>query len=470
MGAAARTRSAPGGPGYASVRKAMDDATLGSLEQALSATPDNAKLLVVVVRGLLERGEGERAAAHVRRCTTIDRAEAAERAVAARALLAAGEPARACELCEGDDPELLIVRADALERLARHEEALSAYRRAVEANATLENPELLARIRARAPRAVRKLGAPALKVVANDDTAALEVTRWLVPEREKVTFEDVGGLDHVKDQVRKRIILPFSKPSLFQRFKKRVGGGILLYGPPGCGKTLLARCTAGECKAAFFNVAISDVLDMYIGESERKLSALFEKARASAPAVMFFDELEALAGKRQYTREATAAKLVSQFLSEMDGFAQNNHGVLIIGATNVPWAVDPAFRRPGRFDRVLFVPPPDQSARREILEKLLRDRPHDDCDTDAIARRTSGFSGADLEHIVELSSDEAIDSSLAEGREVPIRQEHLLKALQEARPTTLEWLTTARNYARYANEGGQYDDVLTFLKKHGKEP
>jgi SpoVK/Ycf46/Vps4 family AAA+-type ATPase len=331
----------------------------------------------------------------------------------------------------------------------------------------LEDPELLARIRAARPARARA-GGPSLRVIANDDTAALEVTRLLVPESTRMTFADVGGLDHVKGMIHKRIILPFAKPSLFQRFKKRVGGGILLYGPPGCGKTLLARATAGECSAAFFNVAISDVLDMYIGESERKLNALFEKARSSAPAVLFFDELEALAGKRQYTREATSSKLVSQFLSEMDGFTRNNHGVLIMGATNVPWAIDPAFQRPGRFDRVLFIPPPDRTARRSILERLLDKRPSAKLDLDFVAEKTPGFSGADLENIVELASDAATEVSLEQGKEVPIEQAHLVRALGEARPTTGEWLTTARNYARYANQGGLYDDVLQFLDKHAK--
>jgi transitional endoplasmic reticulum ATPase len=445
----------------------MDDATLGSLESALSASPDNAQLLSVVLRELLARGQSERALPHVRRAGALSEASAEARALAGRVLLASGAAAEAEALCRGQAPEEALVRADALAQLSRNDEALALYQAAVKDNATLEDPELLARIRARSAKVVR-LGGPALKVVANDDTAALEASRWLVPENSRVTFQDIGGLSAVQEQIRKRIILPFSKPSLFQRFKKRVGGGILLYGPPGCGKTLLARATAGECKAAFFNVAISDVLDMYIGESERKLSALFEKARSSAPAVMFFDELEALAGKRQYSRESTTSKLVSQFLSEMDGFSQNNHGVLIIGATNVPWAVDSAFRRPGRFDRVLFVPPPDQEARRAILQRLLDARPSEGCDAAAIAKRTSGFSGADLEHVVELASDVAIDASLKEGRETPILQEHLEQALADARPTTLEWLTTARNYARYANEGGQYDEVLDFLKQHGK--
>jgi transitional endoplasmic reticulum ATPase len=243
-----------------------------------------------------------------------------------------------------------------------------------------------------------------------------------------------------------------------------------MYGPPGCGTTLLARATAGQCNATFLNVAIEDVLDMYIGESERKLHALFEKARASTPAVLFFDEIEALAGKRQYTREQHSSKLVSQFLAEMDGFVKNNAGVLILAASNVPWAIDPAFRRPGRFDRVLFVPPPDRAARASILKLQLAGRPlADDIDADALAQRTSGFSGADLENLVDTAADRAIAASLAQGGEVPIAHAHLTAALAEIKPTTLEWLTTARNYARYANEGGQYDEVLAFLARHSKK-
>jgi SpoVK/Ycf46/Vps4 family AAA+-type ATPase len=445
----------------------MDDATIDGLTAALSASPENTKLLSVVLKALLERGEARRGLSYLEACGAASAAAPAERALFARVLLACGETERALGMSEGADPALGLVRADALARLERFEEAQSAYRSAIEQNPTLEDPELLARIRAARPARARA-GGPALRVIANDDTAALEVTRLLVPESTRMTFADVGGLDHVKSMIHKRIILPFAKPSLFQRFKKRVGGGILLYGPPGCGKTLLARATAGECSAAFFNVAISDVLDMYIGESERKLNALFEKARSSAPAVLFFDELEALAGKRQYTREATSSKLVSQFLSELDGFTRNNHGVLIMGATNVPWAIDPAFQRPGRFDRVLFIPPPDRAARRSILERLLDKRPSAKVDLDFVAEKTPGFSGADLENIVELASDAAIEVSLEQGKEVPIEQAHLLRALSEARPTTGEWLTTARNYARYANQGGLYDDVLQFLDKHAK--
>src|SRR4029079_6088211 len=310
---------------------------------------------------------------------------------------------------------------------------------------------------------------PRLRVVSNDDTGRSEIDRLLHPGQPAITFGDVGGLDDIKAQIEKRIILPFQKPALFAKFKKKPGGGILLYGAPGCGKTLLARATAGQCKATFLNIAIEDVLDMWIGESERKLHALFEKARAAAPSVLFFDEIEALAGKRQYTREATSSKLVSQFLSEMDGFVKNNTGVLILAASNVPWAGDPAVRRPGRFDRVLFVPPPDRVARAAILQILLAGRPvAADIDPVALAARTSGFSGADLENLVDTAADRAIAASLERNAEVPIDHSHLVEALTEIKPTTIEWLTTARNYARYSNEGGQYDEVLEFLRRHGK--
>ncbi len=242
-----------------------------------------------------------------------------------------------------------------------------------------------------------------------------------------------------------------------------------MYGPPGCGKTLIARATAGECGSAFLAVEISDVLDMYVGQSEQKLKVLFDRARSQAPSVLFFDEVEALGGRRQHQHGPAVANLVSQFLSEMDGFAQNNEGVLILAATNVPWAVDPAFRRPGRFDRVLFVPPPDRVAREAILAIHVKDRPAArDVDLRALADKTSGWSGADLENIVETAADEAIAESLETGAEVPIRQEHLLQAMRDLRPTTSEWLATARNYARYANESGQYDEVLEFLDKHGR--
>lgn len=446
----------------------MDDANLAQLREALVASPDNVALLCVLLRAYLERNEPAAAFALLKDRTDTD-LSTQERLLMADVCLVAEEPEQALELLAGaDGAEAFIRGARARLALERYDDARAFYDRAVAANATLEDPALRAEIYATVMDAAPER--PRLRVIANDDTMSDDLQRLVQPPEEPVTFADVGGLADVKKRIHRKIILPFSKPSLFQRFKRRVGGGILLYGPPGCGKTLMARATAGECGAHFYNVSIADVLDMYIGESERRLHEVFEVARANTPAVLFFDEVEALGGKRQYAREATASKLVSQFLAEMDGFTQDMAGVLVLAATNVPWAVDPAFRRPGRFDRVQFIPPPDKPARADILQMLLSGRPvSGHIDVSPIADATSGYSGADLRELVETAVDFAIEASLDAGVEQPITFEHLREALDEVRPTTLEWLTSARNYARYANEAGQYDEVLEFLKRHGEK-
>lgn len=448
----------------------MDDAHFAQLKEALKLTPGNPALLEMVIRVHLDRGEVADAMALIGEHGDSISATDQLQYLAGRACMANQDAESALAYLNGDVPEALLLKARALLSLGRQAEAREAYEQAVTMNASLEDVELASAVRAKVVELAPKAGGPRLRVISNDDTDATDLDRAIRPQQETVTFDDIGGLESVKKTIYKKIILPYQKPSLFQRFKKRVGGGILMYGPPGCGKTLLARATAGECKAEFINVSISDVLDMYIGESERKLHALFERAREASPAVLFFDEVEALGGKRQGSRDSNSSKLVSQFLSEMDGFAQNNSGVLILAATNTPWSVDAAFRRPGRFDRVLFVTPPDTGARKAILEGLLRQRPvADDIDIAWIAGKTSGYSGADLRELVETAVDEAIEASIDTGQEELITQRHLKEALQAVKPTTLEWLTTARNYARYANEGGQYSDVLDFLKQHGKD-
>jgi len=447
----------------------MDDSTFDQLEAALLAAPGNVALLTVLLSACVERGEHERGLGLLPADLEQWADAQALKMAAARLCIAAGQAQRALGLIDGDEPAARMLKARALADLDQLKEAQVEYRAAVDVNPALEDMALWRRLNVSVSEFSPAQGRPRLRVISNDNTDQTEVQRLLVPEKEVLSFADIGGLDELKKTIHKKIILPYQKPGLFQRFRKRVGGGVLLYGPPGCGKTMLARATAGECKATFFNVAISDVLDMYIGESERKLHALFEQARAQAPAVMFFDEVEALGGKRSNTRDSTSSKLVSQFLSEMDGFTKDNHGVLILAATNVPWSVDSAFRRPGRFDRVLFVPPPDRAARETMLKLMMEGRPKaDDIDFAFLAKNTSGFSGADLGELVETAADEAIEESINGASEQPICDRHFKQALKEVRATTLEWLTTARNYARYANEGNQYDEVLAFLDKYGK--
>jgi AAA+ superfamily predicted ATPase len=286
-----------------------------------------------------------------------------------------------------------------------------------------------------------------------------------VPPGEQATFSDVGGLADVKEAIHRTIILPFQRPDLYERYGRRAGGGVLLYGPPGCGKTLLARATAGECGLPFFNVRIEDVLDPYIGVSEGNLHEAFEAARSQAPCVLFLDELDAVAYARRKQHGGGARALVDQLLQELDAIGSDNARLLVLAATNAPWDVDDALKRPGRFDRMVFVPPPDAPARERILELNLAEPPTaPGLDLAVLAARTPLFSGADLRHLTERAIDAAIDRTLRDGVEVPVGEPHLQAALEALSPTTLDWLATARNYVEFANESGRYDDVLAFLR------
>ncbi len=284
-------------------------------------------------------------------------------------------------------------------------------------------------------------------------------------ERPGITFANVGGLEDLKERIRMAIIYPVQRPELFAAYGKQAGGGLLLYGPPGCGKTYLARATAGEVGARFLTIGISDILDMWQGRSEQKLHAIFETARQHTPTVLFFDEVEAIGGNRLDMRQHFQRTLVNQFLAELDGAAGDNAGILIIGATNSPWHVDSALRRPGRFDKVVFVAPPDEAARRAILQLHLLGKPADAVDVARLAKDTEGWSGADLRALVDTAADEAITAALRGGALQPLTTALLQRALRSHKATTVEWLSTAKNYALYSNEGGLYDEVAAYLKK-----
>ena len=284
-----------------------------------------------------------------------------------------------------------------------------------------------------------------------------------------IGFDDIGGLEDVKKQVRRRIINPFLKQELFARFKRKAGGGVLMYGPPGCGKTMLARALAHECNAHFLNVRAADLLARYMGETEGRITEVFAEARRRAPTVLFFDEVEAVAQKRQHDSHASVNTGVSALLTEMDGFDSANDSVLLLGATNVPWSLDGAFRRPGRFGRTIFVPPPDKVARRFIMKRALEGRPvADGLDLSPVVAKTSGYSGADLIDIVDTALDYAIEDSDSSGDIVPLGNDHFAEAMKEVRPSTGEWFSQANAYATHANRDGLYDDLAAFLKKYRK--
>jgi SpoVK/Ycf46/Vps4 family AAA+-type ATPase len=239
----------------------------------------------------------------------------------------------------------------------------------------------------------------------------------------------------------------------------------LLYGAPGCGKTFIARAVAGELGAKFISVGLSDVLDMWIGSSEKNVHSIFERARRNAPCVLFFDELDALGRKRSLARHSNHGA-INQLLAELDGMSQSNEGVFVLAATNHPWDVDTALRRPGRLDRTVLVLPPDQPARESVLNFHLRGRPVDaTVDVGAIARQTNEYSGADLAHLVESAIELAMEESLETGNVRSISQTDFKRALREVKPSTRAWFEIAKNYALFANDGGVYDDLLEYLKE-----
>ncbi|MCL2348506.1 MAG: ATP-binding protein [Planctomycetaceae bacterium] len=445
----------------------MDE--IQSLREALRFSPNNIALRTLIARKLVDLKRFEEAETEFRSALKYEPENINLLTDLADVFYGQGKHSAAHVITEklltrDPKPELLLLHARILAKTGQWDSARSYYRDAVEGNPDLETEELdsLFGVTRREFSETFPNEEPQTLIASLDGFDGEHST--IEPETVKSSFANVGGMDSVKEAVRMKIIYPLQNKDMFAAYGKKIGGGVLLYGPPGCGKTLLARATAGEIRAKFLSVGLHDILDMYIGNSEKQLHGIFEQARNHVPCVLFFDEVDALAAKRSDMRQSAGRHVINQFLSELDGMEGENEGVLILAATNAPWHVDSAFRRPGRFDRILFVPPPDQKAREAIWRIHLQGKPAESVDYGKLAASSKGFSGADIRAAVDVCIETALSDAMRLGKMVPLSQNALLASLKKTRPSTAEWFTSAKNYATYANESGTYNDILEYLR------
>lgn len=411
----------------------MDDAKIDALRQALEFAADNHALRLTLAETLEEAGRMPEALIEYALVLEAD-AIPADKLVALGQLAAEHKEVGMAQVCLDK-----CLAAGVLDGVAELQKAIDAQKEA---------------------DGLQRLFAPKQGGEEDADAAGFP----LEIDENAIDFKAVGGMDAIKKVIHKMIILPVLKPELYQKYGRKSGGGVLLYGPPGCGKTLLARATAGECKLPFINVRIEEILDPYIGMSERNLHRFFSAARLNAPCVIFIDEIDAIGYARRRQSSSTQRGLVDQLLQELDSIGSDNDSVLVLAATNAPWDVDDALLRPGRFDRRVFVPPPDQAARQEIMKLVTADIPQGRLNYRRLANNTSLFSGADLRALTNEAVDQVIDQALEQGREIPVEMAHFETALQGVRPTTLDWLNRAQNYVEFANFDQRYDDVLKYLR------
>lgn len=440
-----------------------------NLKQALSVSPDNAPLLLILGETALEELQLDEAQQAFERLLQLKAHQAEAQFGLARYMHLSGKISEAIVRMEAllqTYPEQAKFH-HFLSRLLLMENqkggALEHYKKARKFDAKLKDEALERELGAQEfiPPVISKIAHSAALEEEEDELDDMDLSSDL--ESPKIDFSQVGGMETVKEEIRMKILYPLKNPALFKAYGKSAGGGVLLYGPPGCGKTLISRASAGEIQANFLSIGIHQILDMWIGNSEKNLHQLFELARDNAPTILFFDEVDALAADRADLKRSAGKTLINQFLAEMDGSQASNEGVLILGATNAPWHIDPAFRRPGRFDRILFVPPPDEIARQAIIEVLAKGKPIEDLNAKQLAKKTKDYSGADLKSLFDITIERSLARAMKENRLVPLTTSDLLETAKTLKPSTKAWFESAKNYALYSNQSGFYDDVLTFL-------
>jgi len=302
-------------------------------------------------------------------------------------------------------------------------------------------------------------------------TIRMEVKEGVERRGLKVSYEDIGGLSRQIQRIREMIELPLKYPQVFERLGIDPPKGVFLHGPPGCGKTLIARAVANETDAYFTSVSGPEIMGKYYGESEGRLRSIFEDAQANAPAIIFLDEIESIAPKREDmgAEKQVERRVVAQLLALMDGLESRGH-VIVIAATNLPNIVDPALRRPGRFDRELSIPIPDKNARLQILQIHTRGMPlAEDVNVEKLAEITHGFVGADLQALAREAAMVClrkilpkVDFELAEIPyetllELEVTMDNFMEALKEVEPSAIREVFVEVPDVKWSDVGGLED-------------
>ncbi len=280
-------------------------------------------------------------------------------------------------------------------------------------------------------------GRPRRAARASEDEDGADASDWIVSERPDVSFDDVAGMDDVKQEIRVKMMYPFQHPELAERYGIGVGGGLLLYGPPGTGKTMIARATAHELDATFFVISPAQIMSKWVGEAEQNVRKLFEAAKAQDKSVIFLDEIEALVPRRRGDGSTVMQRVVPQILQELEGFDRKaGRALMFIGATNKPWLLDEAMMRPGRFDTIVYVPLPDAPARLRLLEIYLAARPvADDVDFGRLCDLLTGCSGADIKSLATQAASRVFLETVHGGQPREITMADVLNCLETTRPS-----------------------------------
>ena len=330
--------------------------------------------------------------------------------------------------------------------------------------------ELAERATGALPHSPFPVAGPFPAVAPEPQHRGASVDQWVLGEVEepRTTLADVGGMPTLKRWLRTAFLSSLRDPQMRRLFGRSLRGGLLMYGPPGCGKTFLARAVAGELQASFLRIDLAHVVDMWLGYSRRSVHEIFETARAAAPCLLYLDQLDAIGPRRAGRRHSIGRGVVDQLVAELYSASEEHEGVFVVAATEHPWDVDSLLRRPGRLDHRLLVLPPDLQAREAIIRGVLAGRPlADDLDLAALAGRTDKYSAADLAQLCESAAAAAREATMVSNSARPSAQADITRGLHEIRPSTPPWFELARDYARFAAEPGSYDDLVSYLRGRG---